>query len=576
MKYQLVNENFTNNYIEQLVKTYGADANHLLNPTIEDLEPPTNLDRIEEGAQLLDAVLKKDGKIVFIVDCDTDGYVSSSALWLYIKRIYPNAQLHYLIHTAKQHGLSDVIDEIVEGSGTIDLVICPDSSSNDEEQHLILDECGVPVLVLDHHLQDAPSHSSAIIINNQTSPRYTNKELTGAGVVYQFCRYLDQMYNVNYADDYMDLASLGIIADMGKVSEPENAYIIKKGLAQEQKNFLIQAFLDKQAYSIGSRMNSISIAFYVTPLINALIRMGTMEEKENLFLAFINGKQQVPSTKRGEKGLMECLAVQVVRNCTNARVHQNKELDSFLEQIDFRIKDSHLATDQLLVIELEEDDNLNPTLNGLLAMRCCARYGKPTLVVRAGSEGISRGSLRGVNNSKMESLKEYLESTGLCEYCAGHALAAGCGIKTSNIQHLVARANQELLQYDFGTTYYKVNFERWANAEDLQDIIEDVDKYHAIYGQGCPEPLIAVKGILFSKDKIQVMGSNKDTLKITYNGIAYMMFRAKELINKIYDFPTNIIALDIVGRANLNEWRGVYTPQIFIDDYNIYDDSLTF
>jgi hypothetical protein len=36
-------------------------------------------------------------------------------------------------------------------------------------------------------------------------------------------------------------------------------------------------------------MNSVSIAFYVTPLINALIRVGTMQEKENLFLAFIDG-----------------------------------------------------------------------------------------------------------------------------------------------------------------------------------------------------------------------------------------------------------------------------------------------
>lgn len=157
-----------------------------------------------------------------------------------------------------------------------------------------------------------------------------------------------------------------------------------------------------------------------------------------------------------------------------------------------------------------------------------------------------------------------------------HANAAGLGIKTNQIQNLVARANQELLQYEFGTTYFKVNFERWANATDLKAIIKDVDKYHAIYGQGCPEPLIAVKGILFSKNKIQIMGSNKDTLKITYNGIAYMMFRAKELINKINEFPVNEIALDIVGRANLNEWRGIYTPQIFIDDYNIYDDSLVF
>lgn len=120
-----------------------------------------------------------------------DGYTSSSILYLYIKNLYPEARLDYIIHEGKQHGLADVVDEIIEKSGQIDLIICPDSSSNDEEQHLILEECGVPVLVLDHHIQDTPTHSSAIIINNQTSSNYSNKQLTGAGVVYQFCRYLD-------------------------------------------------------------------------------------------------------------------------------------------------------------------------------------------------------------------------------------------------------------------------------------------------------------------------------------------------------------------------------------------------
>ena len=68
----------------------------------------------------------------------------------------------------------------------------------------------------------------------------------------------------------------------------------------------------------------------------------------------------------------------------------------------------------------------------------------------------------------------------------------------------------------------------------------------------------------------------QDTIKIVCNRIAYMMFRAKDFINKIYNFPDDTIALDVVGRANLNEWRGVYTPQIFIDDYNMYNMKFVF
>lgn len=70
------------------------------------------------------------------------------------------------------------------------------------------------------------------------------------------------------------------------------------------------------------------------------------------------------------------------------------------------------------------------------------------------------------------------------------------------------------------------------------------------------------------------MGKNKDTVKITQNGIAYMFFRASALIEQIENLSS--MRLEVVGRANVNEWGGQYTPQIFVDDYNIYDNRLIF
>ena len=75
---------------------------------------------------------------------------------------------------------------------------------------------------------------------------------------------------------------------------------------------------------------------------------------------------------------------------------------------------------------------------------------------------------------------------------------------------------------------------------------------------------------------MQVMGANQDTVKIMYNGIAYMMFHAKDFIDRVRHVPFSTITIDVVGRANMNEWRGVYTPQIFIDDYNLYNYDLMF
>ena len=577
MVYKLINPDIRQNYVTDLfMYQYGIDPEELVHPDKSCLEDPLNLDNIHEGAMLLLNTLKnQENRIVFIVDPDVDGFTSSAILWKYIRKIYPQAYLDYRIHSGKQHGLEDMVDRLEDESEETSLIILPDSSSNDEEYHIRLNAARIPILVLDHHEANEYS-SSAVIINNQLSPRYSNKSLTGAGVVYQFCRYLDSILGVNYADEFIDLAALGIISDMGSVGEKENAYIIREGLNKPIKNFLFQTFLDKQAYSIGNKMNSVSIAFFVTPLINALIRVGTMSEKENLFLAFINGEKEIPSTKRGEKGLNEKIATQVVRHCVNARNRQNKSLEITMEDLEFRIEDQSLDKNELLVVELTEDDLLPSTLNGLLAMKLASKYRKPTLVVRKDDYGVLKGSARGLNNSKLTSLKDYLESTNLFEFCAGHANAFGQGIKASAIPDLIKHSNRELRKYDLGETWHEVHFERCAVDNDLKELVSDIDKYHIIYGQGCPEPLIAVRNISFGKHDVQIMGRNKDTVKITINGISYMMFHAKRLIDDINNIEAPFYNLTIVGRANMNEWMGTESPQIFIDDYNLSDDRLIF
>ena len=94
-------------------------------------------------------MLQKNGHIVVICDCDVDGMTSASVIWMYIKRLYPEARLDFKIHTAKQHGLSDLIDELIEESETLDLILVPDAGSNDTEECKILKDLGYDILILD-------------------------------------------------------------------------------------------------------------------------------------------------------------------------------------------------------------------------------------------------------------------------------------------------------------------------------------------------------------------------------------------------------------------------------------------
>jgi hypothetical protein len=53
-----------------------------------------------------------------------------------------------------------------------------------------------------------------------------------------------------------------------------------------------------------------------------------------------------------------------------------------------------------------------------------------------------------------------------------------------------------------------------------------------------------------------------------------MKFHAKDLIEELAQHPD--MKIEVVGRANLNEWGGKVTPQIFIEDIEVKDNALGF
>lgn len=579
MKVKLINEPITHNYGAELLQSRGIkDINHFLNPNESCLQDFEDLDHIFDGARLIKA-LAPDARIGLIIDCDVDGFTSAAILYQYLKQLLPNLNITYYIHDGKAHGLEEHWQQIQDES--FDLVIIPDAGSNDS-QYAIQLEC--PVLIIDHHLvEDTNFAPNMVVINNQLSLSYRNKNLSGAGMTYQFCRALDSYFEVNLAKTYMDLAALGICGDMMSGLEIENQYFWKEGFSCIN-NYFFMTLARKQGYSITGKvnptdeeiiaaLNPTSVAFYIVPLINAMIRVGLEDEKERLWLAFIDGHRMVESHKRGAKGVFEEVAVESTRECTNARTHQNKFKDEAVARLEQKIFKHDLLENKILFVRLDDDDEFPSELNGLVAMQLSAKYKRPTIVARLNDEGFIRGSIRGVNNSELKSFKDYLNSTGLCEYVQGHDNAAGISINNKYLSELHEKANKDLSIYNFGEDYYEVNFERQALDCDLPSLITDLYNYRDIWSQQNDEPLIFVKDFHFTKNDIQIMGKNKDTVKIVKNGIAYMKFFAKDMIQELKQYDD--IRMEVVGRANLNHWMNTVTPQIYIEQYEIKEDKLT-
>ena len=570
MKYKLIakpNKNYSP--MQQILVNRGIDVKdieHYLKTSDADILNPDLLDNMIEGVKRLISAIKNQEKIFLIVDCDADGFTASAALVNYIYKVFPSAMdlLSIQLHEGKEHGIEEKwLEEIV--ANEYKLVICPDASSNDYKQHKFLKDNGIDVLVLDHHDAEEVSEN-AIIINNQLSD-YPNKTLSGVGVVYKFCSKIDELMKIKEADTILDLVSLGMIADMMDMRNFETKHLIQKGLTRIENPFF-KALVERQAYSIGETVTPIGVAFYIAPLINATIRVGTQNEKEIMFKAMLNhcAYDMIPSTKRGEKGKTEAVVVQAVRNATNVRNRQKKARDNGFEYVEQIIAANNLDKNKIIVVQVSED--LDKNLTGLIANQLMAKYQKPVLLVRETDEGLLQGSARGYDKSELKDLKSFLLESGFMEYAEGHAAAMGVGIYKDKVNALVDYSNTVLANYDFSACY-DVDYEYMSNDFKAQDII-DIGSMKSLWGKGVDEAMVVIKGIKITSNNITLMSANKNpTIKITLqNGTSLIKFGASQAEFESLK-SSGYTEIDVIGTCAINEWQGMITPQILIKDYEV-------
>ena len=572
MKFTLPKTQYHSRFLENLLIERGIfDVERFLLPTAAELLPYNSLDNIKEAQDLLLSHLEDN--ILIVVDCDGDGYTSAAVMWLYLKDLKPDIKLEYILHTGKQHGLEDTWKEILE-KDNVKLVILPDASSNDEKYHQQLKEANIDILVLDHH--EAEGYSKyACVVNNQLSSNYTNKALSGVGVVYKFCQSLDERCNVKYADKYIDLVAVGEISDMMSVTTLENRYIFTAGL-KSINNSGLKALIKKQEYSIGdiTNLTPTHVAFYISPLINAIVRVGKQSEKEILFKSFICGDERIPSTKRGApEGSTETIAEQNVRNCVNAKSRQKRAQEKALDFLQMEVCKNGLDENRVILIEVE-DNAIESTLTGLCAMQLVSIYKRPVLVMRQDKDGFLKGSGRGIDAGELKDFKQFLNDSGYFDFAEGHAQAFGASIHKNNVDDFIAYANEKLKDVNFNEGIYEADFYFEPQNEELKEAIFSIGSHPEIWGKNNLEPIFAIDDVRLSFEDINICGKNSDTVRFTVNGVTFIKFNAKDFIEKVKGHRS--FALQMVGRANLNEWAGSVTPQISIIDYNFRNLMLEF
>lgn len=597
MKYKLIktpDKNLTPTV--QVLYNRGIDLNdihHYLNTTDADINSAEMFGEtnVKAAVSALASAINNNLDTLVLVDCDCDGYTAAAILINYLYDLFPafvENHLKYYLHEDKTHGLSDCMDYI--DINNFKLIIIPDAASNDYEYHKKLKEDGRQIIILDHH--EAPKISTdAIVINNQLSD-YPNKQLSGAGVVWQFCRYIDKIMGENAANEYIDLAALGNCGDMMSLRSIETKHIITKGFRNENiKNPFIYEMAEKNSYSLGNKITPIGAAFYIVPYINSMVRSGTLDEKELLFKSMLKSEafKEITSTKRGHVfGETEKLVEQAVRVAANVKNRQTREQDKGMALVEEQIEKKHMMNHKVLIFLLEPGQ-VDPNIAGLIANKIMAKYQRPTLMLTKCEilnpniiltsnppqpyyDIYYRGSARGYSKSGIENFKDICAGTGLVEYAEGHQNAFGISIKKEYIDKFIELTDEALKDLQSEPLYY-VDY-IFKGVDVSPQTILDISQLSDLWGQDVDESLICVENLKVTKDNLTLMSPDKKpTLKITLpNKISFIKFNSSQ--SEYESLLSNgYVEINVVGKCNANEWLGNITPQILIEDYEIIGQS---
>ena len=354
-------------------------------------------------------------------------------------------------------------------------------------------------------------------------------------------------------------------------------------------------------------VNHINTAFYIAPFVNAVCRSGTLEEKILIFKSMLKHEafKELPSTKRGHfLGDTEKLVEQAVRVVTNVKNRQTKAQDAGLELLQNMIENNHLLDHKVLLFLLEPGQ-IDKNIAGLVANKLMAKYQRPVCVLTKVIEkkeikdpikvrffdndkfigepyeewdmppfdppyhmiiSSYQGSARGCEKVGILDFKKICHDTGVTEYEIGHPNAFGLSILDKNIKTFIEETDKSLKDISNEAIYYVDNI--YKNCDLKPEDILEIANYENLWGKDVDEPLICIEGLKVSADMVTVYQKKDNTLKITLpNDISLIKFKATD--DECYKLQnTNgYYELNIIGRANKNEWAGNVFAQILIEDY---------
>ena len=549
----------------------GDDAiEKYLNGTIADLYDGMLMKDMDKAVAVLGEKIKENAKIRIIGDYDIDGIQSTYILLEGFRMLGADVDSDIPDRMKDGYGLNrNLIDRALEAD--VDTIITCDNGIAAAEEIAYAKSMGMTIVVTDHH--EVPyteigagrryilPEADAVVDPKQEDCTYPFKGLCGAAVAYKLVEALMEAMGKDAEDaDYlMENVAIATIGDVMDLVD-ENRIFVKQGLdmLKRTENLGLKALMECTGVNVD-KLSSYHIGFVIGPCMNASGRLDTAKRALELLEA----------KKVAEADLLagDLKALNDSRKDMTAQA---------VEEAFIQVENSELKDADVLVVYLPE---CHESLAGIVAGRIREKYYRPVFVLTKGAEGL-KGSGRSIETWHMyeglNRVKHLLSKFG------GHKMAAGLSMPEENLEQFRKEINEKS-----GITPEDLNEKI---AIDMQLPFECVNEKFigelAVlepFGKGNARPVFAERQV--QVESARILGKNKNVLKLQVKDLHGTRTDAMYFgdVNTFVEYVREKfgdIACECLLRGHghgivmaftyypdINEYQGVRTPQIVIQNY---------
>ena len=516
-----------------------------LKPKRTDFYNPFLMPDMEKAVSRITKALKNNENITIFGDYDADGITSTTILKRFFHDINKECNVYIPNRLNEGYGLNKNAIKKLSEDGT-NLIITVDCGITAIEETKYAKELGIDIVITDHHEsgEEIPD-AEAVVDCKRKDNKYPFRELAGCGVAFKLtqalCKNLE--LNENQALKYLDIACVGTISDVVPLVD-ENRVIVKLGmlLLKQTKNLGLKQIINNAHFK---EFNSMSVAFGITPRINACGRLGHQDEALELFTTDNQEKATELAKKMDEYNIQ--------RQLEEKRIYD--EAITLLQE--------EAQTNGITNCIVLGHENWNPGVIGIVSSRITEKFYKPSILV-CFDKDIAKGSGRSIEGFDLH--KALMECDKYLTNYGGHSLAAGLSLNTKDFEKFKNMINEyaekNIKDEDLIPT---INID--LKLEDSQLNIEDVEELKLLepFGQSNEEPIFMITNLKVVSIKTLSDGKHLKLYLKNQNYLDAIGFNLGERANELKIGDT----IDIVGNLNINEFNNTKKVQMLLKDFKI-------